>query len=304
VMAHIQGSYIALPTPFRAGRLDLDRLGSMIERVTELGADGILVAGTTGEVPTLNGYEHRSLLHAAAEANGGRLALMAGVGTNCTNSSVEMARFAATCGVDSLLVVTPYYNCPTRRGLLLHYGQVAGAVDLPVVLYNVPRRTGVDLLPEVVAEIALLHENVAAIKETSRDLERVRELAGTTDLAILCGEDRLLFEYCRAGAVGAVSVVGNLAPRHISGIINSTSSGIDPDMGHELQSELEPLLDALDLDVNPVPLKAALAELGICGGELRAPLAPLDAEQLAELRRVLESSTAIYAAQAEPVESE
>lgn len=300
-MTSVQGSYIALPTPFRGGRLDLDRLALMIERVSELGADGILVAGTTGEVPTLNSYEHRSLLHAAVEMNAGRLSLMAGVGTNCTSSSVELARFAVSCGADAIMVVTPYYNCPTRRGLLAHYGEIASATDLPLVLYNVPKRTGVDLTPDLAGELSREYESIVAIKETSTSIERVRELACTTALSVLCGEDRLIFDYCQAGAVGAVSVVGNLAPRHVSGIINSSVSGFDLEMGRELQRELMPLLDALELDINPVPLKAALAELGICDAEVRAPLVTLDAETLTTLRQVLLTSTVTYAAEPEPI---
>ncbi|MFT7667819.1 MAG: 4-hydroxy-tetrahydrodipicolinate synthase [Planctomycetota bacterium] len=301
-MTPIQGSYIALPTPFRRGRLDLEQLGLMIERVAELGADGILIAGTTGEVPTLNEYEQRSLLHAAVEINRGRLSLMAGVGTNCTRTSVELSRFAMSCGVDSILVVTPYYNCPTRRGLLLHYGEIASATELPLVLYNVPSRTGVDLTPDIAKEIARSHPSVVAIKETSTSIDRVKELTCTSDLAVLCGEDRMIYDYCKAGAVGAISVVGNLAPRHVTGIINSTCSGIDLSMGRELQAELAPLLDALDVDVNPVPIKAALAELDICDAEVRAPLATLDNKSLAKLRAALATSKAIYETQAEPLE--
>lgn len=301
-MTKIQGSYVALPTPFHSGRLDLDCLSSMIERIAELGADGIVVAGTTGEVPTLNDYEHRSLLHAAVEYNGGRMSLMAGVGSNCTRTAVELARFAVSCGADSIMVVTPYYNCPTRRGLLLHYGEIAAATELPMVLYNVPERTGVDMEPEVVAELAKRHGSITAIKETSSSIERVRELTCTTDVSVLCGNDRLIFDYCRAGAVGAISVVGNLAPRHISGIVNSTCSGIDMEMGRELQRELDPLIDALEIDVNPVPVKAALAELNICPAEVRAPLAALDAVSLDRLRQALMSSSAIRASQAQPVD--
>ncbi len=301
-MSQIQGSYVALPTPFCGGRLDLDTLSNMIERAIELGADGIVVAGTTGEVPTLNGYEHRSLLHAAVEFNAGRLSLIGGVGTNCTRSSVELARFAVSSGVDAIMVVTPYYNCPNRRGMLLHYGEIAEATDLPLVLYNVPKRTGVDLTPELAAELSSNFESIIAIKETSTSIDRVRELACTTDLAILCGEDRLIFDYCRAGAVGAVSVVANLAPRHVTGIITASCSGIDLEMGRELQNEIEPLLEVLECDVNPAPLKAALSELGICGPELRAPLAPLDELGMRRIREVLSGTNAIYAPQVQPVE--
>lgn len=299
----VQGSYVALPTPFRQGRLDLERLEAMIERIAEEGADGLLVAGTTGEVPTLNDYEHRSLLHAAVEFNQGRLSLLAGIGTNCTRTSVELARFAATAGFDSLMAVTPYYNRPGRRGLLLHYGQLADATDLPLVLYNVPKRTGEDLTLEVAAELAARHESIVAIKETTTSIARVLQLVDSTDLAVLCGEDSKLFDYCAAGALGAVSVVANLAPRYVSAIVHSVCGGDeDLEFARDLQSELMPLIDALARDTNPVPLKAALAELGLCEAEVRAPLAPADEATRQALRVALAESPALRPLEAEPVE--
>ncbi|MFT7487059.1 MAG: 4-hydroxy-tetrahydrodipicolinate synthase, partial [Candidatus Paceibacteria bacterium] len=129
----IQGCYVALPTPFRAGRVDLEKFDGLIERICELGADGILVAGTTGEVPTLNEFEQRSLIRAAVECSGGRLSVLAGVGSNCTRHSVELTHFATSAGADAVMAITPYYNCPNRRGMLMHFGQIADATDLPVV---------------------------------------------------------------------------------------------------------------------------------------------------------------------------
>lgn len=300
----IQGNYVALPTPFRAGRVDLDCLSALIERAAELGVDGVLVAGTTGEVPTLNDYEHRSLLHAAVEASCGRVSVMAGAGTNDTRRSVELVRFATSAGVDAVLAVTPYYNCPSRRGMLLHFGYLADATDLPLVLYNVPKRTGVDLQPQLAAELAARHDNIVAIKETSLSIERVRELVATTDLAVLCGEDRLIYDYCVAGAVGAVSVVANLVPKHVSGIIQGAYGAGDLPLARELQSELEELNRGLNLDVNPVPLKSAMAELQLCQPEVRPPLAGLEAEARAELRRIVRSSPAIYSLSSPPIELE
>ena len=300
----IQGCYVALPTPFRAGRLDLEHFTAIIERICALGADGILVAGTTGEVPTLNDYEHRSLIHAAVECCSGRINVLAGVGTNCTRHSVELTHYATNAGVDGVMAITPYYNCPSRRGMLLHFGQIADATDLPMVLYNVPRRTGVDLEPQVAGELAARHDNIVAIKETSLDLERVRELVATSDLDVLCGEDRLIHEYCLAGAVGAISVVANLVPQHVSGIIHGACGSTDVPLSRELQSEIEGLNRGLALDVNPVPLKAAMAELELCLPELRLPLAPLETEARTELRQLIRNSPAVYALHSTPVELE
>ncbi len=293
MQAPISGGYVALPTPFRDGRLDLETLERLIDRVVDHGIDGILIAGTTGETPTLNEYERRSLIHAAVDFNHGRTALMIGVGTNCTRTSVENARFAVSCGADSILVVTPYYNRPNRRGLLQHYGQIADATDAPLVLYNVPKRTGCDLTPDVAAELAARHECIVAIKEASPSIERVRELVGRTDLAVLCGEDKLLYEFCEAGAVGAVSVVANLAPGQVTRLVELVAAEHDLEGGREIQRVLDPLIEALSLDVNPVPVKAALSILGLCGEEVRPPLAAIDSRELSLLRQAVESSPAI-----------
>lgn len=285
----VTGSYVALPTPFRDGRLDLEALERLIDHVVAGGVDGILIAGTTGESPTLNEYERRSLILSAVEFNGGRAALMVGVGTNCTRTSVENARFAVASGADSILVVTPYYNRPSRRGLLLHYGQVADATDAPLVLYNVPKRTGCDLLPDVAAELAARHECIVAIKEASPSVERARELVEKTDLAVLCGEDKLLHEFCEAGAVGVVSVVGNLVPREVTRLVELAAKR-DFEGSRAVQRTIDPLIEALSIDVNPVPVKAALSVLGLCREEVRPPLAAIEARGLSLLKGMIEGS--------------
>jgi len=288
----VTGSYVALPTPFRDGRLDLEALERLIDHVVAGGVEGILIAGTTGESPTLNEYERRSLIRSAVEFNGGRAALMVGVGTNCTRTSVENARFAVASGADSILVVTPYYNRPNRRGLLLHYGQVADATDAPLVLYNVPKRTGCDLLPDVAAELAARHECIVAIKEASPSVERVRELVEKTDLAVLCGEDKLLVEFCEVGAVGVVSVVANVAPGPVTRLVELAAGG-DLEGARAVRRMLDPLIEALSIDVNPVPVKAALSVMGLCREEVRPPLAAIDSRGMSLLRSVVETSTAI-----------
>lgn len=300
----VQGTYVALPTPFRQGRVDLERFAGLIERVADLGVDGVLVAGTTGEAPTLNDYEHRNLIRAAVESSRERVSVLAGIGSNCTRSSVDLARFATGVGVNALMAITPYYNRPSRKGLLMHFGEIADASDLPVVLYNVPKRTGLDLLPEVAAELAARHDNIVAIKETSLSIERVRKLVKSTDLAVLCGEDSLIFEYCVAGAVGAISTVANLVPKHVSGILRGACQQRDLGVARELQDELETLNEALALEVNPVPLKSALAALQLCMPDVRLPLAPLEAENHRKLRMILRNSPAIYSLDAAPVELE
>jgi 4-hydroxy-tetrahydrodipicolinate synthase len=300
----VQGNYVALPTPFKKGRVDLECFTELIKRLANMGADGILVAGTTGEVPTLNDYEQRSLIHCAVEASCGRVSVLAGIGSNCTRSSVEMARYASSVGVDAIMAVTPYYNRPSPKGLLLHYGHVADATDLPLVLYNVPTRTGTDLLPALAGELAARHDNIVAIKETTLDMSRVHELLQSTDLVVLCGEDTLIYEYGCAGAMGAISVVSNIVPQHVSGILTGTRDRSNLSGARELQDELVSLNAGLALEVNPVPLKSALAALQLCLPEVRLPLAPLEPEARSELRRIMADSPAIYSLKASPVELE
>ena len=291
----IEGSHVALPTPFRDGAVDLPALRGLVERQVEGGSAGIVVAGTTGEASTLTEGEFRSLLRAALEAAAGRLQVVAGVGTNDTRTTVERARFASACGADALLVVTPYYNRPSARGLRLHYAAVAAATDTPLVLYNVPRRTGVDLEPALVAELFETHRSVVAVKESTRSPERIAALCAIPGLAVLCGEDERLLEFAAAGAAGAVSVVGNLVPRSVVRLLDAARPEAERALAERIARELEPLVRALTLDVNPVPLKAALAELGWCSDEVCLPLAALDAPGRTALADVLRRCEALGA---------
>ncbi|MCB9902961.1 MAG: 4-hydroxy-tetrahydrodipicolinate synthase [Planctomycetes bacterium] len=282
------GSYVALPSPFHEGRLDLEAFEELIEYHAAHDTDGIVVAGTTGESTTMNEFERRSLIHAAVDFSRGRLPVVAGVGTNCTQSTVELARFADNCGVDGLMVVTPYYNRPSRRGLLTHFGRVADATDSPILLYNVPARTGSDLDPDLACELAARHESIVAIKEASGEVERVARIRQSSDLAVLCGEDRLIRPMALLGAVGAVNVVGNLAPDEVVELLGASTTGGDAERADELEERLASLIRALFIEVNPVPLKAALAHLGRCREEVRSPLAPLEDEHRRRLIAILE----------------
>ena len=283
------GSYVALPTPFRDGRLDLGAFEELIEFHCAHHTDGIVVAGTTGESTTMNEFERRSLIHAAVDFSRSRLPVIAGVGTNCTHTSVELARFADSTGVDGLMVVAPYYNCPGRRGLLQHFGRIADATDSPMLLYNVPSRTGSDLDPELACELAARHESIVAIKEASGEVERVARLREGSELAVLCGEDRLMRPMSMLGAVGAVNVTGNLVPNEVAELLLASRPGGNEQRAGELEEQLAPLVRDLFIEVNPVPLKAALAHLGRCANEVRSPLAPLEDENHRQLVATVEA---------------
>lgn len=297
----LHGVLAALPTPMREDRVDLERSGELLDRACELGVDGVVVGGAIGEAPALNDFELRSLLHQAATVNRGRTSLVAAIGTASTRETAERARYAASCGFDALLVVTPYYVRPGRRGLLLHHGAIADAVDLPIALHSDPARTGCELEPAVAAEIAARHENVVAVVESSREPERVRRLRRRSDLDVLCGVDGLLHAFAREGVVGAVSALANLAPQPVAELLQT---GDDPLRARELQAELAELVVALELDEAAVTLKAALAELGLCRDEVRPPLARLDASLREELRGLLRRSPALGTPEREAIEQE
>lgn len=281
------GSYVALPTPFAGEQLDLDSLRSLIDEHAARATAGVVICGTTGEAATLDERERRTMIHASVEFAAGRLQVIAGVGTNATRTTVESARFAGACGVDGVLVVTPYYNRPSRRGLLAHFGAVADATGVPVILYNVPSRTGMDLRPDLAEDLARHCSNIVAIKEATDSPERIRELCSSQHLAVLCGEDRCLADFMQHGAVGAISVTGNVAPDAVAELIETAKPGGDASRAAELVEHLAPLIQDLFVEVNPVPVKSALAWLGRCRADVRGPLAALEDENRLQLEKTL-----------------
>ncbi|MBI5362624.1 MAG: 4-hydroxy-tetrahydrodipicolinate synthase [Planctomycetes bacterium] len=271
----LQGSYVALPTPFRNGAIDYAAFQNLVEWHVAERSDGLVIAGTTGEAATLTDNERRGLFDAAMACARGRIPVVAGVGTNCTRTTIEMAKGACASGVAALLVVTPYYNRPSQKGLALHYGAVAEAVSKPIVLYNVPSRTGVDLQPETVRELGERYTHVVAVKEALASIERMQRLVGETPCAVLCGEDGMIADCMGLGAVGVIGVVANVAPAKVRELVRLAV----PDGNHVraamLVEELAPLVKDLFIETNPVPVKAALAMLRKCGDDVRLPLAPL-----------------------------
>ena len=273
--APLRGSLVALPTPFRGGELDLHTLGELIELHVEAGTDGLVATGTSGEAATLTDFERRTAIDFVLERCAGRLPVAVGTGTNATRATVEHTRAAAEAGADAALVVTPYYNKPSQAGLVAHYCAVAEASTVPIVLYNVPARTGCDLLPETAAEIGRRCPNVTAIKEAGGSVDRARELIETSGLAVLSGEDHLIGPLMALGAAGAIGVVANIAPRQVAELCRAAAPGGDRARAEELEAWLAPLIQACFVESNPVPMKAALAALGYGTGEVRLPLTPL-----------------------------
>jgi len=273
-----RGSYVALPTPFRAGAVDFDALDRLVDWHVAKHSDGFVAVGTTGEGATLSDFERRSVIERVVERSAGRLPVIAGVGTNNTAQSIELARFAEHAGANGALVVTPYYNKPTPKGLVAHFTAVADAIALPIVLYNVPSRTGCDMKPATVAEIRRRCPNAVAIKEASGTVGRARELRSTSDIALIAGEDALIAEFMALGAVGVIGVVANVAPAQTAELCRAARPGGDAVRAAELVAFLAPLVRDLFVETSPVPLKAALAAMGKITEEVRLPLVPLEPE--------------------------
>jgi 4-hydroxy-tetrahydrodipicolinate synthase len=280
------GVTVALVTPFRGGEIDFDALDRSVDWHVEQGTPVIAPVGTTGESPTLSHEEHERVIAAVVERAAGRAKVLAGTGSNATSEAIRLTKFARRAGADGALSVSPYYNRPTQEGLYRHYAAIAEACDLPIVLYNVPSRTGRNLEPETVARLADFGP-IVAIKEAAGSLDQVTELVARTDLAVLSGDDSLTLPMLAVGAVGVVSVAANVVPRDVIAMVEAFRRG-DLDAARGLHHKLFPLCrDLLALAPNPIPVKQALMLLGLGNGELRLPMTALDDRGLDALRRTL-----------------
>jgi 4-hydroxy-tetrahydrodipicolinate synthase len=280
------GCTVALVTPFRDGEVDLDALRGLVDWHVEQGTDVVSPVGTTGESPTLTHAEHERIIAAVVEHAAGRVKVLPGTGSNATAEAVRLTQFAARAGADGALLVAPYYNRPSQEGLYAHYARVAEAVDLPLVLYNVPGRTGRNIEPETVERLARLGP-VVAIKEASGSLDQVSDILVRTELTVLSGDDSLTLPMLAVGAEGVVSVVANLVPRDVLALLDAFRRG-ELAEARRLHAALFPLCrDLLGIAANPIPVKTALALLGRGNGEMRLPLCPPDAQGREALRRGL-----------------
>lgn len=278
-----RGSLVALPTPFRDRRVDFDGLYRLIDLQVQGGSHGVVLAGSTGEGASLSRTERTSVVAFGVGVAAGRIPVIAGVGSSSTRSAVQMAQEAHGAGADGLLVTTPIYVQPPQRGIVEHFCAVSAATPLPIVLYDIPKRTGVALEPETVSRVRERCANVVAVKE-SAGVEEIRALA-ERGIDTLCGDDEGIVEGMQAGAVGAVSVVGNLMPGKIALLIEAI--GRDDDRAAHTLETVRPLIRALALETNPAPLKTALARLGLCTPELRLPLVELESENAERLEQAL-----------------
>src|SRR5262245_43997049 len=281
------GLTVAMVTPFQNGQIDFNELGQLVDWHVEQGTDCLAPMGTTGESPTLDHEEHERVIAAVVERARGRIKVMAGTGSNSTKEAIRLTKFAKRAGANGSLQVGPYYNKPTQEGYYRHFAAIAEAVDLPLVLYNIPGRTGSEILPETVARIAASCPTVVAVKEATGNLDRSSQLAATTDLTILSGDDSLTLPIMSVGGRGVVSVVGNLVPADMKAMVTAFAAGRVAE-AQSWHRKLFPLCrDMLGVATNPIPLKAALKLLGRGTGELRLPLCPLDDAAEARVRQTL-----------------
>lgn len=285
------GTYTALITPFRDGHLDVPAYQSLIERQIAGGVDGIVPCGTTGESPTLNHQEHLEVIRLAVEFAAGRCQVIAGTGANATAEAAELTQAAEQLGATGSLQVCPYYNKPSQEGLYRHFKAIAESTRLPIMLYSIPGRSVIEISTETTARLAADCPNVIAIKEAGGSVDRVNQLvqAVPESFAVFCGDDALTLPFIACGAGGLVSVASNLIPDVIARLVRACLNG-SFDEALVIQKQYYPLMRGLmSLEVNPVPIKCAVALQGHCTPELRLPLAPLSGDQTAKLTTLLES---------------
>ena len=279
------GSIVALVTPFRDGEVDYEALGELIESQIEGGTDVILPCGTTGESATLSHEEHDRVVEFVIGKVAGRVPVIAGSGSNSTKEALRLTAHAKEAGADGALVITPYCNKPTQRGLHYHYEALAKEVDIPLVIYNVPGMTGISIAPETVASLAK-HKNIVAIKEASGSLEQVSQIISRCDITVLSGDDSLTFPIMALGGKGVVSVVANVLPSAVAEMVE-TFLEKDIEGARTMHYELYRMSRILFIETNPIPVKAALAMMGRIREEYRLPLCSMGDESRSKLEKVM-----------------
>jgi 4-hydroxy-tetrahydrodipicolinate synthase len=284
----LTGTYTAIVTPFRDGRFDAPAFKKLIETQVKGGVDGIVPVGTTGESPTLDYKEHIEVIAHAVEYAAGRIHVMAGTGGNSTTEAIYLTREAEKAGADSSLQVAPYYNKPSQEGLFQHFLEISRASKLPMILYSVPSRCGVEVGVETVRRLAGATPRIAAIKESGGSADRVSQLRAAlgSRFSILSGDDSLTLPFMAVGAHGVVSVASNVAPRQVSKMVAAFRAG-HASAALKLHEQLFPLFKDLFIESNPQPVKAALAMMGLIQEEFRLPLTPISANSRAVLRTTL-----------------
>lgn len=288
-MAIFTGSGVAIVTPMKDNlEVNYDKLDELIDFHVNNGTDCIVIAGTTGEGATLSMEEHRNVIRAAVEFTKHRIPVVAGTGSNCTKTAIQLTKEAEEDGADGALIVTPYYNKATQAGLIQHYSQIASETKLPIILYNVPGRTGCNILPETVATLVRENDNIVGLKEATGNMAQASKTMYLCDgnLELYSGEDGLVVPLMAIGGIGVISVIANIAPKQTHDMCASYLAG-DHETALKLQMKSLPLVDALFSEVNPIPVKRALNMMGMDVGSLRAPLCEMSDANAAVLKQAM-----------------
>jgi len=283
-----RGSIVAIVTPFKNGKVDEKKFRDLIEFQIKNGASGIVPCGTTGESATLSFEEHDRVIEITIEQVAKRVPVIAGTGSNSTEEAIMLTRHAAHAGADASLQVSPYYNRPTQKGLYEHFKAVANSVDIPIILYNIASRTGVNIEPETIAKLAADCKNIVGVKEASGSLDqmsRIKQLCGEK-FDLISGDDSLTLPILSIGGTGIISVVANIVPKDVAGLVGEFEKG-NIKKAQELHYRLLPLIKAIFIETNPIPLKTAMGLLGMCEPDLRLPMCAMSPENLEKLKKAL-----------------
>lgn len=285
--AMFKGSYVALVTPFKNGQVDYQKLKELVEFHVKNGTQGIVPCGTTGESATLSFDEHERMISEVVTMVAGRLQVLAGAGSNNTMEALRLTRQAKKVGADGVLLITPYYNKPTPEGLYRHYKLIAEDVDIPIVLYNVPSRTGISILPETVARLSEI-KNIVGIKEASGSIDQTTQILQLCNITVLSGDDSLTLPTMSIGGRGVISVVANVVPADTAALTRYCLEG-NFDDARKCHHKLFPLCKSMFLETNPIPVKTAMRMLGRINGEMRLPLCDMTTEHEKQLMGALKN---------------
>ncbi len=283
-----KGSIVAIVTPFKNDKVDEKKLIELVEFQIKNGTNGIVPCGTTGESPTLNFKEHERVIEICIEAAKKRVPVIAGTGSNSTAEAIELTTHAEKAGADGALLVAPYYNRPTQKGMYLHFKKIADSVKIPIILYNIPGRTGQNIEPQTIAKLAQECKNIVGVKEASGSLDQmmmVKHLCPENFL-LISGDDNLTLPIMSIGGVGIISVVANIVPKDVVALVDAFNKG-NMKKAQEIHFKLLPLIKAMFIETNPIPVKTAMGLMGLCSGDLRLPLCHMTDDNVQKLKTAL-----------------
>ena len=276
------GAFTALITPFTSNGIDEAAYKKLIDWQIAQGIHGLVPCGTTGESPTLSSKEHEQTIELCVRTVNKRVPVIAGTGSNCTREAINMTKYAAKVGADAVLVVTPYYNKPTNKGIYLHYKAISESADIPIILYNIAGRTGKNIEPDLMAKLGQI-KNIIGVKEASGNLDQMKKIRVLCpkDFLLISGDDALTLPVLSMGGVGIISVASNIVPKDIVELVNTKSQA--------LNAKLLPLIEALFIETNPIPVKTAASLMGLCSAAMRLPMCEMEEANLAKLKQALKS---------------